>query len=112
MSWCAQATDSACPKACLETLRQGRSRVRTGRKGCVDGCRSQARDVRTACRAGEPEDGTECLRGVSKTKQTCLRGCDASATAGFGGRAATVEDCMATCAGIAAPSELPASEAQ
>ncbi len=96
---CALATDPACPKACLAALRQERSDGRTGRKGCVGSCRTQARSVRAACRTQDAALRGDCLSRGGKTQAACLRGCDAGAAAGTDIRSSKVQQCMAECAG-------------
>ncbi len=96
---CAQATDPACPKACLTALRQERSDGRAGRKGCVESCRAQARSAQATCRTQEPQAPGDCLSKTRPTQAACLRGCDAGATAETRTRSSKVQQCMEKCPG-------------
>ncbi len=96
---CAQATDPACPKACLTALRQERSDGRAGRKGCLESCRAQARSARATCRLQDPQARGDCLSEAGQTQATCLRGCAAGDAAGTDTRISTTQQCMAECAG-------------
>ncbi len=96
---CAQATDPACPKACLTVQRQERSDSRASRKGCEESCRAPARSQRATCRQKDPQARADCFSEARRTQTTCLRGCDAGAAAGTDTRISTTQQCMAECAG-------------